>query len=736
MPPGSGQPTPVVDPVEDVNKPVVVKPGEQQPQGDAPGGQAQPEAHDRFRDEQYRGPNPSIGILDRPASMVKPVVLQDNQGNNVELKTYNKNGQVTGLAPDGAEYRRVERNGTVHWQPMSAEANRRPLTEVSSTRTTTQPAGDQTVSGNPRRIPTTDATDADGRKLNPQRELGQILAPADMNNLRKQFGDLPREQRDAAWNQAYTAAKQRLDSGVAPRTEGLIDRTTLPGKPATVAGVERPAVLPAVEGKPVKDGAAVAQPLQRPETVPVDQTKAAAQRYAELVQQGNERAARDYLQGVKKDLGPDAARDVFRESQRIREAQVANPTDGRTRPELTVPVKENVPIPGNQAGRDPIKAGIQMEGERPQRQAIEAQIAALKAQQQQLDGNDRGQRRDIQAEIAALKAQVHQQPGERGEFRDGRGGPLDAKQLQEIAQRQQRDLPLTPAMEAKIKTSPNPDALAIFNQSWKEGKDRDGRGGDLGLRGRLDAGDQMARALDASKGGPNQKGIPGFDINDKATREFLNDAMKRLDLTKGQRVEDIFKGLDPTKADRLTKFLTEGSLDGKFNPARVKDFIGMSDQLRNPTDRLYDFLKSNKDLINNQQMSAKDTQRMLGDLTKILGDVNKQLGLDGGRNALNLQDVLGRKLDPTRPGERLAAMEQNGINRQMTERPDALAMTARMTAAQEIALRQMLDLRNGRDAFSHQGAARLAPNLHVFMAGNLFERLADGVEIPMRRRII
>ncbi len=58
---------------------------------------------------------------------------------------------------------------------------------------------------------------------------------------------------------------------------------------------------------------------------------------------------------------------------------------------------------------------------------------------------------------------------------------------------------------------------------------------------------------------------------------------------------------------------------------------------------------------------------------------------------------LGRKLDPTRPGERLAAMEQNGINRQMTERPDALAMTARMTAAQEIALRQMLDLRNGRD---------------------------------------
>lgn len=699
MPPGPGQPTPVVDPVEDVNKPVVVKPGEQVPQGDVPGGAAQPEAHDRFRDEQYRGRNPTIEIGDRPLSMVKPVVLQDGQGNNVELQTYRKkDGQVTGLAPDGVEYKRVERNGKVEWQSTSGEGNRRPLTEVSPTRTTTQPAGDQTVAGTQRRAPVTDAVDAEGRKLNPQRELGQILAPSDMHNLRKQFGDLSKEQRDAAWNQAYTAAKQRLDSGVAPRTEGLVDRTTLPGKAVTVAAVERPAVVPAVDGKPVKDG--VAQPVQRQEAVSVEQTKAAAQRYAELVQQGHDKAARDYLQGVRKDLGSDAARDIFKESQRIREAQAVNPSDGRTRPEVAVPIKENVPVRDNLAGRDPLKGGIQVEGgDRTPRQMAQ-ELAVLRAQREQLDGNDRAQKQVIQEKIAELKAQIHNPAGERGDLR---GGQLDARQLQEIAQRQQREMPIPPGMEAKLKA--NPDLIAAVNQSWKDGKDRDGKGGELGMRGRPDAGDQAAHALDALKGGQNQKGIPGFDINDKATREFLNDAMKRLDLAKGQRVEDIFKGLDPTKADRLTRFLTEGSTDGKFNPARVKDLMGMSDQLRNPTDRLYDFLKSNKDLINNQQMSAKDTQRMLGDLTKILGDVNKQLGLDGGRNAINLQDVLGRKLDPTRPGERLAAMEQNGINRQMTERPDALAMTARMTAAQEISLRQMLDLRNGRDPVA-QPAAR------------------------------
>lgn len=275
-------------------------------------------------------------------------------------------------------------------------------------------------------------------------------------------------------------------------------------------------------------------------------------------------------------------------------------------------------------------------------------------------------------------------------------GFIDAKLVADL-KAQPREMPFPQNWDTKIK----PEMLAQMQQRWADAATRDGRlGGDMGgMRGRMDGSEQAARlaALDALRGGPNQKGMPGFDLNDRATRDFLNDAMKRLELTKGQRVEDIFKGLDPTKADRLTKYLTEGSVDGKFNPARVKDFMGLADQFKNPTERLYDFMKVNKDLINNQLLSPKDTQRVLGDLTKILGDVNKQLGVDGSKNALTIQDILGRKLDPTRPGERLAAMEQMGIGRQMTERTDAMSMTARMTAAQEIAIRQMLDMRNGRD---------------------------------------
>lgn len=306
--------------------------------------------------------------------------------------------------------------------------------------------------------------------------------------------------------------------------------------------------------------------------------------------------------------------------------------------------------------------------------------------------------------------------GDRGEFPGGirdikfPGGEQNQarfaewKAAQELAARTPKDIPMPRNWEDKLVRT-NPEALAQFQKSWMEARDRDGRmGGEFGMRGRMDANEAAARAaaLDALKGGPNQKGIPGFDLNDRASREFLNDAMKRMELTKGQRVDDIFKGLDQAKAERLTKFLTEGSTDGKFNPARVRDFMTMNDQFKNPTERLYDFLKVNKDLLNNQQLSTRDTQRALGDLTKVLGDVNRQLGLDG-KGALNIQDVLGRKLDPTRPGERLAAMEQNGINRALTDRQESMTVTARMTAAQEIALRQMLDARNGRDAATPTG---------------------------------
>ncbi|MCC7529589.1 MAG: hypothetical protein IT342_13780, partial [Candidatus Melainabacteria bacterium] len=724
----AGQTPPVVDPKENVDPKVAIPtPLEQQQQGDAPGG-APLETSDAFRNEMLadRGPNPSINSRDKSDLTVKPTSVDGADGVPVPGVTYKKGNQEYFVSNQGEEYRQVERNGVKSWQPMSAEARQRPLAAI-------QPTGEQAaVTGNPRRVQTeTGDVTADPRKLNPQRELARVMEPTELNNLRRQFAELPKDQREAAWSQAYTAAKQKLDSGVAPGTTGLVDRTTLPGKvverPAVVPAVDakpvKDAVAPVVEGRPVKgdgervvegrpvkvDGAPVVEgrPLKDAVAVApgqqlIDQQRAAAARYTLLMEGGHEKAAERYLRDVRKDLGAEAASAIVRESQRIREAAAVNPVEvsGKTRAELaTSIVAANLPGKELSAVKAPVDPVV-----------LQDRLTALRAQREGLDG---AQKHAIQEQINATKAQLRELndgPGHGPGHRENRPdlavrenklpgeqplrGQVDMKQVAEMM-RQPKDIPFPKELEAKFKD--RPDLLAALQPGWDKARDRDGKAGDLGLRGRGDAGDQSARALDALKGGPNQKGIPGFDLNDKATREFLNEAMKRLELTKGQRVEDIFKGLDPTKAERLTKFLTEGSTDGKFNPARVKDFMGMSDALKNPTERLYDFLKVNKDLINNQQLSAKDTQRMLGDLTKILGDVNKQLGVDGTRNALNIQDILGRKLDPARPGERLAAMEQNGINRMLTERPDALAMTARMTAAQEVAIRQMLDMRNGRD---------------------------------------
>ncbi len=478
--------------------------------------------------------------------------------------------------------------------------------------------------------------------------LHDVMGAQDFRQEQQRISKLPEAQQAAEWAKVQTQVRDA--------NAGSPDRVVTPTPDHRV--------VPPVADHAVVDKAAVAPVVDRQAAAAIAQRADLGDQQRLALQHANDQA----LKGQPRDQQQFTPGDFGRKLQ---------PTDG------LAPGKDLVP-------RAPVVDG----NDRAVRLAAQSQQDQLAAAQRQLGdhGRDKGDTFQPNRDIKL--------PGDQGQR-----GTIDMKQVQDMM-RQQKDQPFPPGFDQKLKN--NPDALAALQQNWKDARDREGKMGDLaGLRGQKDGGDQSSHGLDALKGSQNQKGIPGFDLNDKGTRDFLNDAMKRLEMTKGQKVDDIFKGLDPAKAASLTKFLTDGSADGKFNPARVKDFMGMADQFKNPTERLYDFLKVNKDLINNQQLAPKDTQRMLGDLTKILGDVNKQFGLDGTKNAFNIQDILGRKLDPTRPGERLAAMELNGINRQFMDRPDALALTARMTAAQEIALRQMLDLRNGKDPIA-QPTVKLA----------------------------
>lgn len=563
------------------------------------------------------------------------------------------------VSNDGLSYRVTQKDGVTSLHPLNREAALRPLT---SDKPITVPAVADASTG---RLTLPVAADATPSEIRRPAAVAAVLPAADANT----DGAIRRPA-------ALTAA---------------LDANATVAKPAVLTD----RVAPAVENGLIPKGVAVGQltDAQRA-TIVADATR--------RVQEGgfnfNNQERRD-LQAVMGDNFK-----AFRNA-----ANEYTPGKGAFTPPADVVAGRKVPdavaavLPRPDVARDVAAAAVKPE--------VNPALAAIERIR-----SEHGNRPELPPHLAGKVEVPVVIPGRDGAGRDVPPGvsmrdflagreiklPADAKgfadpkMLAEL-KGQPRDLPFPPGLENKLR----PEMLAQMQQKWADASTRDARmPGDLGgMRGRMDGSEQAARlaALDALRGGPNQKGVPGFDLNDRATRDFLNDAMKRLELTKGQRVEDIFKGLDPTKADRLTKYLTEGSVDGKFNPARVKDFMGLGDQFKNPTERLYDFMKVNKDLINNQLLSPKDTQRALGDLTKILGDVNKQLGVDGSKNALTIQDILGRKLDPTRPGERLAAMDQMGIGRQMTDRVDAMAMTARMTAAQEIAIRQMLDIRNGRD---------------------------------------
>lgn len=240
------------------------------------------------------------------------------------------------------------------------------------------------------------------------------------------------------------------------------------------------------------------------------------------------------------------------------------------------------------------------------------------------------------------------------------------------------------------------------------GDGKDNPGAQIAARGV--GGDQPQPML------PQQK-IPGLDLNDAQTRQFLADALKQIQATKvgdfdprsqSQNLQDILKGFDPQKIDRLQAFLNP---DGKgpitdaavgklafilAQPAdRVTGTAATDITLgqRMAIDRLTDLVRNNQNLIDLQTMQTRDV-RLLQEINRLVGDVNKQFGLVDGKAVLTLGDIIGRSLDGTRGGERglegRAALSPTNL--------DPLTFTARLTPQQEQAIRALLDMKDARAA--------------------------------------
>lgn len=213
---------------------------------------------------------------------------------------------------------------------------------------------------------------------------------------------------------------------------------------------------------------------------------------------------------------------------------------------------------------------------------------------------------------------------------------------------------------------------------------------------------------------PQQKvQIPGLDLNDPQTKQFLADALKQLQANKvgdfdprnqHQNLQDILKGLDPHKIDKLQAFLNPdgkgpitdaavGKLAAILNPTdRITGSAATDITLGQKTaiDRLTELVRGNQNLIDLQTLQTKDA-RLLAEINRMVGDVNKQFGFEG-KNVLTLSDIIGRSLDGTKGGERGLGLEGKGVA--APTNLDPLSFTAKLTPQQEQAIRALLDMKD------------------------------------------
>lgn len=230
---------------------------------------------------------------------------------------------------------------------------------------------------------------------------------------------------------------------------------------------------------------------------------------------------------------------------------------------------------------------------------------------------------------------------------------------------------------------------------------------------------------------PQQKNaIPGMDLHDPQTRQFLADALKQIQATKvgdfdprgqSQNLQDILKGFDQQKVERLQAFLNPDG-KGQITDAAVGKLAALLNQPAdriggNPVtditagqkmaiDRLTDLVRNNQNLIDLQTLQTRDA-RLLQEINRLVGDVNKQFGFEG-KTVLTLGDIIGRSLDGTRGGER--GLE--GKNVLAPTSLDPLTFTAKLTPQQEQAIRALLDMKDTRGAgLDTHGAQRMTEML-------------------------
>jgi len=264
------------------------------------------------------------------------------------------------------------------------------------------------------------------------------------------------------------------------------------------------------------------------------------------------------------------------------------------------------------------------------------------------------------------------------------------------------------------------------------GADQGDRGGKGGIGAAAAAGAMTAEAGDrggkgASAGAGGKGGGLELDFGDKKTRELMLDVLRRmlsgklegLD-EKGQKLHEALKQLDPEKLAQIKQLLaSELGTDKGGKPGKPEDAAqragaekgteagkgskadGGEGGAKTSAERLIDFFRANKDLLDKGMSPEKASPASLLELGKIIKDLSKEAGVDLSKSGLNLKEALSKGLEAgLKPGEQ-------GTLPGDKARQELAAFFARLSPEQEALIRAALT--RVEDAGKRPEAARPEP---------------------------
>lgn len=272
----------------------------------------------------------------------------------------------------------------------------------------------------------------------------------------------------------------------------------------------------------------------------------------------------------------------------------------------------------------------------------------------------------------------------------------------------------------------NPDNRQLLEQIRQQRQEQQGGPREVGKDGGKD-GIVLQGRVEAQQQAQQQRNevvlkTLGLDLNNKDNREFLAEALKRLEAVKlgdaskaDIKLQDVLKGLDPAKIAKLEALL---SLDGTKQGGKQLDANAMTalkdvlsvvakapDKMATSADianaqktaieKVLEALKGKPEQVTTGVLQTKDGKGILPELIKTAEALTQNTG-----RQISVADLIVRTMDTRTPG----VQDSRSIFDNRTD-----VMTAKLTPAQEQAIKNLTEVKAQQTALDATKSGALDP---------------------------